>query len=404
MLKTGKQIEDLLIVVVRRTSSSWHSLSMNTEILKSSLGNVVGSFLAVALFVFTTFVIRDAGHFTASVGTFLSIAIPFLAGFLGGYGGYLAGRTDSAGETTEVRDLRISERRWHLRKSLTFGVIAAWAVPAFFELMSIGADTTSILRDVLVGDVRNTLIYFSFSVLAALSGQRFITKVSSKLLGSQVQKMEKQVASLKEDLVQIQKNAPSAKAQLSESARKVLTILEQSKSEGSEAEELSVEGLLSTTETNSALDELITKQLIKKDEVDEAPVFHISTSGLAALEGSNSNLTGGNMAEVKVKVTYADDNDWLALYVKPTEDEALACEPSECETLDGWTRVELIGKKEATLSLEPGKYMHRYEAGNTKDNEISVKLSQGDDVILPLTITLGSEGTAFGCGVFRVWS
>ncbi len=109
------------------------------------------------------------------------------------------------------------------------------------------------------------------------------------------------------------------------------------------------------------------------------------------------------MAEIKIKVTYADDNDWLALHIKPTEDETPACEMSECETLDGWIAIRLEGGL-ATLDLNPGKYLYRYEAGDTAENDIEVEIKQGTDVILPLTITIGSGGGVFGCDLFRVWS
>ena len=108
------------------------------------------------------------------------------------------------------------------------------------------------------------------------------------------------------------------------------------------------------------------------------------------------------MPNLRIEVQYANPDDWLALYIKPAENDTKSCAPEECASLDGWEPVVLRGGK-GLIELAPGSYYYKYEAGNTPGSKIHIKLRQDNGLILEPEITISPEGRASGCGIFRIW-
>lgn len=110
-----------------------------------------------------------------------TIAVTLVSGIFGGYGGYLVGQTSSLDKPVAI-EIGESRRKLYWRMSLVLGVIAAFTVPTFLQIMSLGNENKTLLDGVLLGEPDKWFIYAGFCLIAGFSGQRFVKRLSSKLL------------------------------------------------------------------------------------------------------------------------------------------------------------------------------------------------------------------------------
>lgn len=222
--------------------------------------------------------------------------VTLACGLLGGYGGYLIEQNKL--ETSVANNhAKIAENQLYLRMSLVLGVIAALTVPAFLQIMALGSGTTTLFKGVLSGEPDKWFVYAGFCLVAGVSGQQFVRKLSSRLLDeaisdskealSKIEKAKDEVEEIREDLEVVALSGES-KA-IDESSLKVLrTVNEHAKSQPSLEDIVEHSGMSEET-VSSAIKELEKQYILSGKESDGKLTWRVRSAGRAILKEKSQN-------------------------------------------------------------------------------------------------------------------
>lgn len=234
----------------------------------------------------------------------LLIVLTLVCGLIGGYGGFLLERLRMA-SSEELRTKR-GHFALYLRASIILGVIASFTVPLFLEIVTIGASSDNLLDAMLVGDdaksassaIEAWFVYAGFCLIAAVSGQSFIRKLSDRLIKQidnlqdqldeeQSQRLEQQASinGLREELAETQLGSTEVESLVSDLDKPTLNLLKNLNSKGLKPMPISV--LADTvgpdgTTIDFQIEKLINADLVSTVKLDGETYLHTKTAGIAA--------------------------------------------------------------------------------------------------------------------------
>jgi len=220
-------------------------------------------------------------------------------GLVGGWGGYLIERINllQAKASTEITAEEISLYR---NLSLALGVIAAFTVPAFLEVVSIGSQSESLVDQILDKNAQKALVvYAGFCLVAAVSGQSFISKLSAKIIDDlkdeaatarrdakkaqqKSKETEQEVEELAEDIAFLQDG--NELSQVSSNSIKVLNALESSDKYRLNFNDLNQTVNLDNDALENALIELQNAYMVSGKFVDDKRTWRTRSAGRIALK------------------------------------------------------------------------------------------------------------------------
>jgi len=231
----------------------------------------------------------------------LLIIVTLICGCGGGYGGYLIERVKMIGNS-QILVVSELENQLYLRSSLVLGVVAAFAIPAFLELASIGQNSTTLVDGMLVkGELqsKSILVYSGFCLIAAVSGQSFVTKLSSKIieqLDAQVESAQKNINEAMrrndeaeeeiEELMQDMEELHSSRGipTLDPQVMRVLREIEQSDHRRVDIEEMRSKTGFNEEQIRSSLKELEEFYMLSEKNTDGVTTWRTRPAGRAALK------------------------------------------------------------------------------------------------------------------------
>ena len=130
--------------------------------------------------------IAETASAAGSTERFIAISLVLLfltCGLIGGYAGYLLDPSSSSVEPDSATHL--------LRKSLILGVVGAFLVPLYLSVTSATAGADSgLIENLKTGKIAPWFVLISLALLAAVSSQRLISNLSSKLFDDIKRKQE----------------------------------------------------------------------------------------------------------------------------------------------------------------------------------------------------------------------
>jgi hypothetical protein len=219
------------------------------------------------------------------------ICVILASGLVGGYTGYLLGPPDPY-------ELPVEKRNWYVRRSLILGIVAAFMVPLFLELVGAASGADKNLVDHL--SISSTkfggwLVFAGFCLVASISGQRFILAMSKKLfddLFKKVKGMEQNIEDLEEDLTEVSTGQVDRTDQISDLSKTVLKRMYASSERRPRREDISKLGPWTEEELDKALEELEADGLVRSKEYDGIKRWRVRSVGkrlLALLHKSETD-------------------------------------------------------------------------------------------------------------------
>ncbi len=236
----------------------------------------------------------------------LLIILTLLCGLLGGYGGFLLERLRIV-SSEELQTKRVLFKLY-LRASIILGVIASFTVPLFLEIVTIGANSDNLLDAMLdsgnldsaKNNVEAWFIYAGFCLIAAVSGQSFIKKLSDRLIKQvdslreelneeQNHRREQQASinGLREELAEAQLESPEIQNLVSGLDESALSLLKDINTGGLKPTSISVLADAvgtSTSGMSARIEKLIDADLVSTVQLDGETYLHTKAAGIAAVK------------------------------------------------------------------------------------------------------------------------
>lgn len=216
---------------------------------------------------------------------FLLILTILIGGVLGGYGGYLMGPPDPA-------DLPIEKRKWYFRRSMILGIVAAFIVPIFLRLVGFASSGGNLIdrMSLEAKSIENWLVFFGFCLVAAISSQRFISKVTDTLLSQALEesktaqmstkKLAGKIKELEED---VQVGFSASIAPLTDGAKSALFTIYNHTKKRPNINEISKDSDLNQDALKEAINELEERKLVDPKEENGEKTWRVRTAGKAII-------------------------------------------------------------------------------------------------------------------------
>ncbi len=213
---------------------------------------------------------------------FIPVAVMLSAGLLGGYGGYLLGPPDPA-------ELPGDKRNWYLKRSLVLGVVAAFIVPIFLRLFAV-ATSLEAKGSFLVTtdpDTSTWLLFFGFCLIASVSSQRFISKVTDALLAEAIENSRIAKAdtdALKEKVEEVEQGVLASTIKpITDTSKVVLQAMYSHDKKRPNFTEIVEATSLEEKDVEDSIEELLIQGLIDPKKVQDVDTWRIRTAGKAIL-------------------------------------------------------------------------------------------------------------------------